>query len=303
MRASVGLQAGDRLSETRLSEAIERLYATGRYEDIVVEGEAAGEGVALTFHTTPRYFLSRIAVDEIAAPPSSEQLSNASALTLGEAYDEESVQRAMVQMQALLRANGLYGASIRYEARKRDPNEEVELRFIIQPGERAHFAPPLVEGQVKFPPERIIRETSWRALVSWEGWGWPWWRWRQWREVTDARVQRGLERVRALYADKGYLMATVRLAELRHDAADNTVEPRLVIDAGARITARTEGARVGRGTLRSVLPIYQERSFDNELLADGVHSLQDYFSSQGYFEAKVSYTLQPAGEGDSRTVV
>ncbi len=303
MRASVGLQAGDRLSEARLGEAIEGLYATGRYDDIVVDGEAAGDGVALTFHTTPRYFLSRISVDEIPAPPSSEQLSNASALTLGEAYDVEGVKRAMEQMQALLRANGLYGASIRYEARQRDPNEEVELRFIIQPGERAHFAPPLVEGQTKFPAERIIRETSWRALVSWEGWGWPWWRWHQWREMTDARVQRGLERVRALYADKGYLMATVRLAALRQDLADNTVEPRLVIDAGPLITVRTEGARVGQGTLRSVLPIYQERSFDNELLAEGVHSLQDYFSSQGYFEAKVSYTLQPAEDGDSRTVV
>lgn len=303
MRLSVGLRAGDRLSEIKLGEAIEGLYATGRYEDIVVQGEPAGEGVALTFHTTQRHFLSRIAVDEIPAPPSSEQLSGASALNLGEAYDEDGVARAVEQMQALLRANGLYGARVRFEARRRDPGEEVELRFIIQPGPRANFAPPLVEGQAKLPTERIIRETSWRALVSWQGWGWPWWRWNQWREMTDARVQRGLEGVRALYAQKGYLMATVRLAALNHDPANNTVEARLAIEAGPRITVRMEGARVGQGTLRRVLPIYQERSFDNELLAEGVHSLQDYFTSEGYFEAKVSYTLQPAGDGDSRTVV
>ena len=303
MRVSLPLHVGDRLSETLLGEAITSLYATGRYDDIAVQGEAAGEGVALTFHTTPRYFLSRIAVDDTPTPPGSEQLSGASALNLGEAYDEEGVKRAMEQMQTLLRSNGFYGAKIRYETLKRDATEEVELRFIVQPGRRARFSAPKVEGETKFPTERIIRETAWRALVSWQGWGWPWWRWHEWREMTDARVQRGLERVRGMYAKQGYLMATVRLVALDHDQADNSVAPHLAIEAGALITVRTEGAHVAQGTLRRVLPIFQERSFDNELLAEGVHSLQDYFTSEGYFDAKVSYAVQPEGEAGSRTVV
>ena len=262
-----------------------------------------GEGVALTFHTTPRYFLSRISVDDTPTPPGSEQLSSASALNLGEAYDEEGVARAMEQMQTLLHSNGFYGAKIRYETLKRDATEEVELRFIVQPGRRARFSAPKVEGETKFPTERIIRETAWRALVSWQGWGWPLWRWHEWREMTDARVQRGLERVRGMYAKQGYLMATVRLMALDHDQADNRVAPHLAIEAGPMITVRTEGAHVAQGTLRRVLPIFQERSFDNELLAEGVHSLQDYFTSEGYFDAKVSYAVQPEGEAGSRTVV
>ena len=303
MRVSLPLHVGDRLSETLLGEAITSLYATGRYDDIAVQGEAAGEGVALTFHTTPRYFLSRISVDDTPTPPGSEQLSSASALNLGEAYDEEGVARAMEQMQTLLRSNGFYGAKIRYETLKRDATEEVELRFIVQPGRRARFSAPKVEGETKFPTERIIRETAWRALGSWQGGGWPWWRWHEWREMTDARVQRGLERVRGMYAKQGYLMATVRLMALDHDQADNRVAPHLAIEAGPMITVRTEGAHVAQGTLRRVLPIFQERSFDNELLAEGVHSLQDYFTSEGYFDAKVSYAVQPEGEAGSRTVV
>jgi outer membrane protein assembly complex protein YaeT len=303
MRLSLPLHVGDRLSETLLGQSITGLYATGRYEDIAAQGEPAGDGVALTFHTTPRYFLSRISVDDIPTPPGSEQLSGASALNLGEAYDEDSVARGVEHMQTLLRSNGFYGASIRYETLKRDATEEVELRFIVQPGRRARFAAPVVEGQTKFPAERIIRETEWRALVSWQGWAWPWLRWHEWHEMTDARVQRGLERVRGMYAKKGYLMATVRLLALDRDQANDRVAPRLTIDAGPKITVLTEGAHVAQGTLRRVLPIFQERSFDNELLAEGVHSLQDYFTSQGYFDAKVSYAVQPEGEPGSRTVV
>jgi len=303
MRVSLPLHVGDRLSEKLLGQAITGLYATGRYEDISVQGEPAGEGVALTFHTTPRYFLSRISVDDTPTPPGSEQLSGASALNLGEAYDEEGVARAMEQMQTRLRSNGFYGAKIRYETLKRDATEELELRFIVQPGRRARFSAPRVEGETKFPTERIVRETAWRALVSWQGWRWPWWRWHEWREMTDARVQRGLERVRGMYAKTGYLMATVRLIALDHDQANNSVAPHLAIDAGPMITVSTEGAHVAQGTLRRVLPIFQERSFDNELLAEGVHSLQDYFTSEGYFDAQVSYAVQLEGEAGSRTVV
>ena len=304
IRLALPVHAGDRLTETLLSQAIERLYVTGRYEDIVAVGEPAGEDVALTFRTKSKYFLSRISVDTTAAPPpSSEQLSSAAALSLGEVYEEDGLAQAMEQMHALLRANGFYGARIRYETQKRDPNEEAEVRFIIDAGHRARLTAPIVEGNTKFTTERIVNETAWRSLVSWQGWGWPLWRWHQWHEMTDARVDRGLERVRNMYANQGYLMSSVRLAGLNYSPAENRVTPHTVIETGPQVTVRTEGVQGSQGTLRRVLPILQERSLDNELLAEGVHSLQDYFTSKGYFDAKVSYVLQRAEEGGNQTVI
>jgi outer membrane protein assembly complex protein YaeT len=112
-----------------------------------------------------------------------------------------------------------------------------------------------------------------------------------------------LEKVRGAYVKKGFLMASVHLADLTHNQADNTVTPRLHIEAGPKVAVRAEGVHVSQGTLRRVLPIFQERSIDNALLAEGVGSLQDYFTSEGYFDAKVSYAVTAASGGAGQTVI
>lgn len=296
------LKPGDRLEESTLGQAIEKLYATGRYEDIVVSGEPASNGVAVTFHTQAKHFLSRISVDGAVPPPTGEQMVSVSALNLGESYDDETIATAARQMQTLLRANGFFASSIRYEIQNRDTAEQAELRFTVETGHRARFARPVIEGDPKFKESRIIRATGWPNPFSLHSW------FRrgilsEWREATDARVQRGVEKVRGVYVKKGFLMASVHLGSLVHNDADNTVTPHLTIDAGPKVAVRSEGAHVSQGTLKRVLPIFQERSIDAALLAEGVGSLLDYFTSEGYFDAKVSYGVTSSSDGASQTVV
>jgi outer membrane protein insertion porin family len=302
IRISLTLHPGDRLEEAALGKAIERLFATGRYEDVVVSGEISPNGVAVTFHTRSKYFLSHISVDGTAPPPSGDQLVNASALNLGEPFEEETLATAAGQMQAMLRANGFFASTIRYETQNRDTAEQTDVRFIVQPGHRARFATPVFEGDPKFKPSLIVRATGWPnpfSLHSWFRGG----ALHEWRELTDARVQRGLEKVRNAYVKKGFLMASVHLSAMTHNEAANTVTPHLAIVAGPKVTVRAEGAHVSQGTLRRVLPIFQERSIDSGLLTEGVGSLQDYFTGEGYFDATVAYSMTPSSDGTGQTIV
>jgi outer membrane protein insertion porin family len=302
IRISLQLHPGDRLDEAVLGQAIERLFATGRYEDIVVSGEVTPNGVAVTFQTRSKYFLSHISVDGTLPPPSGDQLVSASALNLGEPFDAETLATAVRLMQTMLRANGFFTSTIRYETRNRDNAEQTDVRFIVEPGRRARLAIPLIEGDLKFKPSRILRATGWESPFSLHGW-FRGGALRQWREVTDSRVQRGLEKARNAYVKKGFLMASVHLSALTHNEADNTVTPHLTIEAGPKVTVRAEGAHVSQGTLQRVLPIFQERSIDSGLLAEGVGSLQDYFTGEGYFDAKVSYAVTPTSDGVGQTIV
>jgi outer membrane protein insertion porin family len=302
IRISLTLHPGDRLDEAALGKAIERLFATGRYEDVVVSGEISPNGVAVTFHTRSKYFLSHISVDGTVPPPSGDQLVNASALNLGEPFEEETLATAAGQMQAMLRANGFFASTIRYETQNRDKAEQTDVRFIVQPGHRARFATPVFEGDPKFKPSFIVRATGWPnpfSLHSWFRGG----ALHEWRELTDARVQRGLEKVRNAYVKKGFLMASVHLSAMTHNEAANTVTPHLAIVAGPKVTVRAEGAHVSQGTLRRVLPIFQERSIDSGLLTEGVGSLQDYFTGEGYFDATVAYSMTPSSDGTGQTIV
>ncbi len=73
----------------------------------------------------------------------------------------------------------------------------------------------------------------------------------------------------------------------------------LAIDPGPPVLVRVRGAKLSSGKLRSLLPIYEERSVDRDLLEEGSRDLASYFQSQGYFDAKADYIdghARPTGE-------
>jgi outer membrane protein assembly factor BamA len=88
LQLSLPFQPGDPLRLTDVSRAIERLFATKRYTNIVVHADARPDGVALRFITTPNWFIGRVSVDNIPEPPNQGQLVNATKLSLGTEYQD-----------------------------------------------------------------------------------------------------------------------------------------------------------------------------------------------------------------------
>ncbi len=61
---------------------------------------------------------------------------------------------------------------------------------------------------------------------------------------------------------------------------------------------RLRGAKVSSGKLRSLLPIYEERSVDRDLLEEGSRDLASYFQTQGYFDATADYQTATPANGE-----
>lgn len=289
---SVVIRPGDTFTEVKLGDAVRRLFATGRYKDIEVDVEDSANGLVLTFRTTPTYFLSQLTVEGVSSPPSQAVLSSATRLDLGsEIEDETHLPAAVEGLRETLRANGFQNAKIDYSIEHRSRNQEVFLKFLIDPGVRARFAPPVFTGDPQKNEKSLIRATGWRK----------WWGFGPYQPATERRVQDGLEKLRSSFLKRNYLMSQVRLVSLDYDPGLNTLRPTVEINAGPRVAVRTEGARIGKGALRDLLPIYQERTVDRELLVEGQNNLQSYFQSNGYFEAKVAFSVvdnPPGGAGD-----
>jgi len=287
------IRPGDRLDEVSLSQAIARLWATGRFSDIfVTAGADANGGVALTFHTRPALFVSQVAVDRVPEPPSLAQLANSTRLSLGDPFEEQMLPEAAASLKELLRANGYYSAEVRYDVILREETGEADIRFRIEPGRRARFARPQFEGALLKSERSLLRRSGWQR----------WFGLRGWQELTSARLQRGLERMQESYRKDGYLRSTVRLVNLSFDPQRNTATPAIAVDPGPRVRVRLEGARVGGGELRRLLPIYQERTVDRELLLEGQQKLEERFRSRGYFDARVSFSLPDPGPSGEQVI-
>ncbi len=286
-------QEGSLLRATDLREAIARLYATGRYSDISIDGSIDQHDsgrVILTIRTSPTWFVSGVTFDGVAEPPTKGQLLTASKLELGTEFLESDLPKAAQNIEERLRANGLYQAKVSYHVDRLPATEEVIVHFKIASGDRARFDGVHLGGDFTQPPQQIIDETHWRngfSFIHLPGW----------RQETESLVSSGVDRVLTHLQRGDHLEATVGLQDIAYDADSNTVLPSLLIDSGPILQVRTTGAKVSRGKLRQLVPVFEERAVDRSLLVEGRRNLLEYFQSQGYFDAVVDFNQTPLQNG------
>ena len=277
------IHPGDKLDLDGLHTAIQKMYETGRYSDVSIDGRADEHGgVILTISTQDTYFISGVSIDGVAEPPTRGQLETASKLELGTRFAEGDVEQATENIEERLRANGLYQAKVTSHVDRDPATEEVFVRFHIDSGDRARFDGVNLTGDFKKPERNIIDDTHWRRglwLIHLPGW----------RHMTEALVQRGVNRVLDDFQKGDHLQASVTLEGLQYHAETNTVTPSLALQSGPILEVRATGLNVSKSKLRQLIPIYEERTVDRSLLLEGRRNLIEYLQSQGYFDAQVDF--------------
>ena len=281
MLAALSLRMNEPLNLRELGAALERLYESGRFDDIVVEAEMRGDGVALIFRTTPSWFVGRVSVTGVPEPPNPGQLANATQLDLGERYVPRDVDTAVKNLVELLKSNGFYRARIFPEFEAAPQYGQVNISFAVEPGERAKFSAPVFQGDLLKSESSLIRATRWRR-----GWGFG-----GYRDLTANNLQRGLDRLRDSYRAKEYLTSKVTLENLAYDPTSNRVISTISLRAGPKIQIRSSGARLPARRLRQLVPVYQEQAVDRDLLAEGARNIEQRLEAEGYFEAGVDFEV------------
>jgi len=288
LRQMLPFEAGDKLDLDAVTAAIIRLYETGRYENIAADATLEDGEVELRFLTRSRWFVGRVSVEGAPAPPQAGQLINATRLELGGAFTEEDSEAALDNILDVLRRNGLFEARAERFLDYEPSFAQVNLLFDVTPGPRAHFGPPVVEGVPEEEADDVIGATNWKRFWVLPGW----------KPVTARRTQNGLERIREFYQNRDRLLSAVTLEGMDYDAEDNRVVPRIRIEPGPRVRVTVSGAEIGSGRLRRLVPIYQEQTVDQDLLVEGARNLTEYFQSEGYFDATVTFDRSTRGDTD-----
>ena len=281
----VPLKKGEPLRFAAVHATIERLYATGAFEDIQVDAEPApppASGVTVRIITKNSWFVGNVAVlGHISDPPNRGQLVNITRLNLGQPFTEADTDQAQTAIERLMVSNGLHASQIRQELAYDPHTQQVSVHFIVDSGPRARFTDPVITGDPKMPLPDIVKATHWRRLII-----------GGWHTVNQSRVNKGVEDVRARYERRGRFEAHVSLKALDYDPDTNRSQPSLNIDAGPEVEVHAVGAKVSQGKLRSLVPVFEEHTVDESLLLEGERNLLDYFQSQGYFDAEVEFKPQ-----------
>ena len=276
-------QKGDPLHAEDVATAIDRLFASGRFEDIVVEAEASGGGVKLHFVTQLTSFFGGLKVTGlIPHPPNRTQIASVAELTLGAPFRSDDLAKAKQSVEDLLRKNGMYEDTVTPVVTRDDSAQQIFLTFQIAGKKRARFEKPIIQGGTVLPEQTILKATGWRVpIVHW------------WRQVTARRTDAGVQGVLMAYEKKDRLKADVQLTNTEVDAATGRMRPTLAIDPGPRVKVAALETSVSRRVLKKYVPVFEEHDVDDDLLAEGRRNLMDYFQDKGYYDVDIDYRVQP----------
>jgi outer membrane protein insertion porin family len=288
LMAMIPLRIGQPLRGSDVRATIERLYRTGEYLDIAIDAASGPSGVTLKVLTKPNYFVGHVSVDGVPEPPNEGQLVLATKLELGALYSGDELKAAEDRLAALIKSNGFYHAGLQSDTTADPQFQQMNFAFDVDAGNRAKFDGLKVTGDSERSPESMLSATGWKRFRGLFGW----------HSFNETRLRDGLDNIRAWYPKHNHLLARVQLVKLDYNQSTNTVTPEINIDSGALVAVRLRGAKMSAGKLRTILPIYEERSVDRDLLEEGTRDLASYFQSQGYFDAMVSYSTSTPPNGE-----
>jgi outer membrane protein insertion porin family len=263
------------LDRAKVRSSLKTLFATGRFSNLQVQADRTLQNeVVLVFVAEPNLFVGAVTV--VGRPrggPIRNQLINASRLELGQVFTEAKLRESIDQMKSVLAENGYYHAVITVDRTPHPETQQIDIQFAVERGEGARIGKVSFSGNSDLDPEKL-RDTA--KLKSGD-------------EVRAEKVSRALQRLRKEFQDEDRLEAQVSVTSRTYQASTNTVEYVLDVDRGPKVRIRVEGADIGRGTMKRLIPVYQENAVDADLLNEGVRNLRDYFQGRGYFDAEVEY--------------
>jgi outer membrane protein assembly complex protein YaeT len=271
---AVTQEIGQPLDRTKISESLKRLYATGRFAELRVEGDSEGEGVSLTFVARAQYFTGVVTADVNTGPVDARALVTTSRLHLGQALTDEALSAAQRRMTNLMVANGYYQSRITHLI-QRDPDTlEARVAFNVKAGAPARVSAVQFPADCGYPAARLMKISGWRPRMH----------------LTATRVERGLDRLRQFYALHGRLQVNISVQQRVYDAKTNTEILKVNADGGPLIQVKIKGASISTAQLKTLLPIYHDGVTDDQALAASEKLLVNHFQQEGYFSTTVKAT-------------
>jgi len=266
---------GQPLNRDDVSSTIRSLYRTGDYAEIKAVAEPVPNGVRLDFVVRQNIYINRVVIQGLKPPPSEASASGALQLSLGQTYRTGLLEEAVTRLKETLQQDGLYEAKVTVKEEPHPETRQLDVFVEVNPGPRVRLSHVALQNNSEYSDATILKLFKIKPGS----------------ELTVARGRSAVDRIRKFMEKKGHLSDRVSLRRGGYDAATNTVPLTLDVTSGPIDRVTVVGAKFSSGTLKKLIPIYQEASVDPDLLEEGKRNLQERLEREGYFDAKVDYSI------------
>ena len=274
------LKAGDKLDPAKVRESMQRLFASGMYRDISVEGQRSANGVTLIFVGTARFYVGRVTIEGVKSESLTSLLEYSTNLQPGVAFSEAALAAGTDGIRQSLANSGYYQPVITVKTDRDVPNSQVNAVYTVNIGPLARIGQVTVEGT---DPGITLQQFRKKGKLK------------QNAKVGRDTTSNALTRLRAQYQKKDKLEATTTLQKSTYNPARKQLDYDFHANQGPTVKVLIDGVKVSKSRLHLLVPIYEEGTIDNDLLNEGSFNIKDFLFQEGYFDAVVLVKVE--GEG------
>ncbi len=260
----VTVRRGQALSRRAVERSIENLFATGRFADVVVQGEDGPDGVAIIFVLEPRLDVGSLFVEGARVLTRAEVLA-AAAVEVGSEYWPERLEYAAEKVAALYRRRGY--RAVRVEAQATTVEGVLTAGFVIEEGPPSLVQSVAALGEPGLPLVRLLAVLDVKP-----------------GDVLDLdRLAAGVESLRKLYRRERYYRARVDVPEARDDG--RVLVP---VVSGPRYELVFSGNRsFSDSALRAVLAYDGGEPLEGALTQRLAQRLTRFYRFRGFHDVRV----------------
>ncbi len=294
-RALVLQKAGEPYSQAKIEASIDALEKQGRFPKVTANIIPDVSGLRINFLLEPAYFYGVLEFPGAAQKFAYIRLLQVANLPDGDPYDPARIPIAEQALQAFFKRNGYFESATESVIEIDDAHQLVNVSFRVKLGKRARIGSIAIEGVDAREKEKLLHAMRTLRARFTEGLLKPG------KPYEADRLKNAMAAMKRSLTKQDQLAGSVEENPPQYNPQDNLADVSFKVKPGPVVTVRTSGAKVtwmpwlaGR-EMKKLIPIYSERSIDNELVQEGQQNLVEYFQKKGFFDASVKndMTSQP----------
>jgi outer membrane protein insertion porin family len=274
--AAIGPLTGQPRSRSAVRESLNRLWALGLFDAVMVEEHEDGDGVKLVYHLRRRPWIESLRwTGDFGVDPA--DLASAARLALGGDGDDHTIEDARKRLLSVLHSQGFMGARVEPLIVTEPATNGRRLTMVVTAGRPARLGLIRIKGAGQLTTAKIGR-----AFGLTEG-----------DRYRERAVRDGVEAVREFLHREDFFDASVHATTFPWDPATNQVGIELEVNEGPRYEVEFSGNEaLSARTLSSRLGLADRGPIDTFVVDTAARAIEAAYHERGYAFVKASGTLQ-----------
>ena len=278
-------KSGQPFSSVAIRESAEALQQTKAFSQIQLSVTPQPEGLKVMFILQPAYYVGILSFPGTKNRFLYTELLQAVNIPPQTPFTKDLPLQGQKALLQFLQTRGYFKATVQPHSEMDDAHLIVNLVFEVHLNDRAQIGALNFEGISDAQANQLrVALRSWWAKLKRDSL-------KPGQPYSLSRINRSVDYIRARLRAQHRLAPVVRVLSTVFHPETFLADLTFQIELGPTFAVDVSGAHISEGTLKRLVPIFEENSIDQDLVDEGARNLVSYFQSKGYFYAKIDSHL------------